>query len=345
MPNADLVLEGGGVKGLGLIGAVERFMHAGYTFQRVAGTSAGSILAAFVAAGIDTDALSSVMNRLDYRRVPDRGRPGLPMVSEAVSLLHDGGAYKGDYLRDFVHHELQKLGVTTFGDLRLSDPEADKNQQPYQQYKLVVMATDITRGRLLRLPWDYPMLHLDPDEQLVADAVRASSSIPLFFDPVTISDGTTGEQRTLVDGGVLSSFPVEIFDRTDGAAPRWPTFGIKILPDLPGGSAQLLPNIALPALRVSQLLPAAHLLEQVVATAIVGHDQTYLERPCVSRRIISVDTSGIGIVEFDASKKKREAIVAKGDAAAGQFLQGWSWDRYKKECGGAPDASDRDGAT
>jgi NTE family protein len=350
MPNADLVLEGGGVKGVGLVGAVERFMRAGYTFQRVAGTSAGSVLAAFVAAGMGADALSSVMNRFDYRRVPDRGTPGWPMVSEAVSLLHRGGAYRGDYLRDFVHHELQKLGVATFGDLRLSDPEADKNERPSQRYKLVVMATDITHGRLLRLPWDYPRLNLDPDKQLVADAVRASSSIPLFFDPITITDGTTGEQTTLVDGGVLSSFPVEMFDRTDGEAPRWPTFGIKILPDLPGGSAQLLPPLALPALRVSQLLPATHLLEQVVTTAIVGHDQTYLERPCVSRRIISVDTAGIGIVEFDASKQKRDAVVAQGDAAAGQFLQGWNWDRYKQECrgvadGGVADTGDRDTVT
>ena len=41
MPKADLVLEGGGVKGLGLVGAVLHLMREGYTFPRVAGTSAG----------------------------------------------------------------------------------------------------------------------------------------------------------------------------------------------------------------------------------------------------------------------------------------------------------------
>jgi NTE family protein len=44
MPNADqadLVLEGGGVKGLGLVGAVGRLLRQGYSFPRVAGTSAG----------------------------------------------------------------------------------------------------------------------------------------------------------------------------------------------------------------------------------------------------------------------------------------------------------------
>ena len=202
MQNADLVLEGGGVKGLGLFGAVGRLMRAGYTFPRVAGTSAGSIIAALVAAGITADGLAEVMDRLEYPRVPDRGTPGLPGVSEGISLLRSGGAYQGDYLREFVYEELKKLGVTTFADLRRTDRQADKNLEPYQRYKLVVMATDITGGRLLRLPWDYRLLNLDPDEQLVADAVRASSSIPLYFEPITVRDGKSGEPTTLVDGGV-----------------------------------------------------------------------------------------------------------------------------------------------
>lgn len=337
MPNADLVLEGGGVKGLGLVGAVLRLMRAGYTFPRVAGTSAGSIMAAFVAAGMNADQLADVMDRLDYARVPDRGPPGLPGVSEGVSLLRSGGAYKGDYLREFVYEELKKLGgVQTFGDLRRTDRQADPNLQPYQRYKLVVMATDITAGRLLRLPWDYRLLHLDPDTQLVADAVRASSSIPLYFEPVIVHDGQSGQQSTLVDGGVLSNFPIEIFDRTDSAEPRWPTFGVTIIPTLPAGSAQLLPGIAL---RVVQLLPPAQLLEQVVATAIVGHDQTYLERPCVRRRAIEVDTSAVGIVEFDAPKEKRQAVVANGEKAAERFLNAWDWERFKKECRAVPDES------
>src|SRR5512143_458480 len=193
MPNADLVLEGGGVKGLGLIGAVGRLMRAGYTFPRVDGTSAGSITAALVAAGITADGLAEVIDRLDYARVPDRGPPGLPGVSEGISLLRSGGAYKGDFLRDFIYQELTKLGVTTFADLRWTDRQVEKNLEPYQRYKLVVMVTDITGGRLLRLPWDYRLLNLDPDEQLVADAVRASSSIPLYFEPVTVRDGHSGE--------------------------------------------------------------------------------------------------------------------------------------------------------
>ena len=335
MPKADLVLEGGGVKGVGLVGAADQLMRSGYTVERAAGTSAGSIVAAFLAAGLNADQLTEVMDCLQYERVPDRGPPGLPMVSEGFSLLRNGGAYEGEYVRDFVFEKLKSFGVSTFGDLRWTDGGADPNLSDNRQYKLVVMATDVTRGRLLRLPWDYPLLNLDPDEQIVADAVRASMSIPLFFDPVLIRDGKTGEATTLVDGGVLSNFPVEIFDRTDGKTPRWPTFGIQILPDLPVGSDQLLPPIAHPALRALRLMPAGRVLEQVVATAVVGNDQSHLERPCVGCRTIRVDTAGIGIVEFDASVKKRQTVVANGAKAAEQFLQTWDWDHYKKECRGA----------
>jgi len=191
-----------------------------------------------------------------------------------------------------------------------------------------VMATDITRGRLLRLPWDYHLLNLEPDEQLVADAVRASISIPLYFEPVTVRDGKTRAETTLVDGGVLSNFPIEIFDRTDRSDPRWPTFGVKVIPSIPVGDAQLFPGIVLPA------LPPVHLLEQVVATAIVGNDQTYLERPCVLRRAIQVDTSAVGVVEFDAPTEKRAAVLANGEQAAERFLRDWDWERYKRECRG-----------
>ena len=156
--------------------------------------------------------------------------------------------------------------------------------------------------------------------------MRASISIPLYFEPVIVRDGETGEPTTLVDGGVLSNYPIEIFDRTDLRPPRWPTLGIKVVPGLPAGDPELFPGIALPA------LPPVKLLERVVATAIVGNDQTYAERPCVRRRTISVDTSAVGVVEFDASEEQRATVIANGTAAAERFLQTWDWDAFRRAC-------------
>jgi NTE family protein len=327
---ADLVLEGGGMKGIALAGAARRLLRAGYRFERIAGTSAGAIVAALLAAGAGEQQLAAAMERLQYARVPDRGAPRLPLLGEATGLLHRRGAYAGRYIRAFVAEELAALGVRTFADLRRADPHDDPARERFQRYGLVVMATDVTRGRLLRLPWDYELLGLDPDSQLVADAVRASISIPLYFEPVVVRDGGDGDPTTLVDGGVLSNYPIEIFDRTDAVAPRWPTLGVKVVPELPAGDARLFPALALPA------LPPVHLLEQVVATAIVGNDQTYLERPCVRRRTIAVDTSAVGIVEFDAPPARRAQVVANGAAAADRFLRTWDWEAYRRECRSAP---------
>ena len=326
MPDADLVLEGGGMKGIGLGGAIVALMRAGYAFQRVAGTSAGAIAGALLAAGVDERGLTDAMARLRYSRVPDRGLPKIPILSEGISLLHSAGAYEGDYIHDFVRDELERLGVRTFGDLRRTDVGDDTNLPPARRYRLVVTATDITNGRLLRLPWDYELLGLEPDEQLVADAVRASVSIPLYFEPVIVRDGATGEPVTLVDGGVLSNYPVEIFDRTDLRPPRWPTFGVKVVPGVSAGELDLFPGVALPA------LPPVKLLERVVATAIVGNDQTYTERPCVRRRTINVDTSAVGVIEFDASEQQRATVIANGMAAAERFLQTWDWDAFQRAC-------------
>jgi NTE family protein len=314
------------MKGVALGGAVTALMRAGYSFRRVAGTSAGAIVAALLAAGISEPALTAAMERLKYPRVADRGFPKLPVVSEGISLLVHGGAYKGDYIHEFVREELERLGVVTFADLRRTDRGADPALAPYQRYKLVVMATDVTNGRLLRLPWDYGLLGLEPDEQRVADAVRASIAIPLYFEPVVVRDPQSGAETTLVDGGVLSNFPIEIFDRTDANPRRWPTIGIKLMPGLPAGDQQLFPGHVLPR------LAPVKLLESVVATAIVGNDQTYLQRPCVRWRTIQLDTHSVGIVEFDAPQEKRDTLVANGRAAVEAFLATWDWERFKREC-------------
>ena len=98
------------------------------------------------------------------------------------------------------------------------------------------MTSDITRGQLLRLPWSYEQYGINPDGQRLADAVRASMSIPFFFRPSFLAV-PGGDPSVLVDGGMLSNFPVDTFDRTDGKPQRWPTIGIKL-------SAKQVPNQA-----------------------------------------------------------------------------------------------------
>lgn len=68
--SADLVLEGGGVKGIGHVGAITALVEKGYTFKRVAGTSAGAIVASLVAAGMTPPAMQAEMQKGRLHAVP-----------------------------------------------------------------------------------------------------------------------------------------------------------------------------------------------------------------------------------------------------------------------------------
>ena len=72
---ADLVLEGGGVKGIALVGAISVLEERGYQFRRVAGTSAGAIVGSLVAANARAAELQEIMRAVDYRGFRD-GRGG-----------------------------------------------------------------------------------------------------------------------------------------------------------------------------------------------------------------------------------------------------------------------------
>jgi NTE family protein len=322
---ADLVLSGGGVKGIGLVGAVVALMDAGYRAQRVSGTSAGSIVGAVVAAAamgnqLGPEEVKELALQLDYHKFTDPGTlERLPVLGPSLAVLRGTGIYKGDYAHDWVRGQLKNLGVRTFGDLAIDDD----NLPAEQRYKLVVTVADVTTGQLVRLPWDYRRVYgLDPDEQSVADAVRASMSIPFFFRPVTLT-GAGGLTSTLVDGGILSNFPIDSLDRTDRRPPRWPSFGVTVLPNLPEGNDKVIP-----ALAPIRLLGPPHLLESVITTVLVGHDQAYLSQPWVNARTIRVDSTDVGFLDFDISDNEIEALYAKGYAAAEKFLSSWDWDGY-----------------
>ncbi|MGZ4480134.1 MAG: patatin-like phospholipase family protein [Nocardioidaceae bacterium] len=324
---ADLVLEGGGVKGIGLVGAVSTLAEAGYRFPRVAGTSAGAVVAAFVAAlqhaGEPLERLEEIARSVDYRRLRDRGpvRRAAGPLSRAFdgwALAFDGGVFEGQYLRSWLAGSLADLGVRTFADLRAEDP--DSSLPPEQRYGLVVTASDVSQHRLVRFPWDYPLYGLDPDEQEVADAIRASASIPFFFEPVTLRSPRDQSVSTLVDGGVLSNFPIALFDRTDQRPPRWPTFGVRLSMRAAG------------RVHTQEVRGPVSLALSVAETMLEACDAAHIGDPCVLARSVFVDTSGISPVDFTLSPDLQAHLLAAGRRATTGFLRGWDWPRYLKEC-------------
>ncbi|HEY5859729.1 MAG TPA: patatin-like phospholipase family protein, partial [Actinomycetota bacterium] len=297
--DADLVLEGGGVKGIGLVGAFSTLVDHDYTFHRIAGTSAGAIVGALIAAGMPPEDLQRVMRSVDYGHFQDEGFVDhLGLVGKGISILFEKGIYEGRYLVEWLDGILMDLGARTFGDLRIEDPNSSLPTE--RAYKLVIMASDVTRGRLVRLPWDYPRYGLDPDEQLVADAVRASMSIPFFYEPQRFYGRDEHGERLrsfMVDGGMLSNFPIEVFDRTDGKPPRWPTFGIKL-------SAK--PSV--PQLQRFEVNGALGLAKAMVGTMTNFHDQMHIDDPSVLARTMFVDTQHVKATDFDLDEPSQDML-------------------------------------
>lgn len=198
--------------------------------------------------------------------------------------------------------------MRTFGDLRTGE-------QPEQfAWSLVVTASDLSRRRLVRIPWDLSTYGIDPDDFSVARAVHASSAIPYVFEPVRVAGATW------VDGGLLSDFPVQLFDRPDGQ-PRWPTFGIRLSarPGIPPTHPVHGP--------VSLGLAA-------IETLVSNQDNAYIDDPCTVRRTVFVAADEVSPIDFDITVQQREALYQRGLQAGQQFLQTWNYADYLAACGG-----------
>ena len=211
--------------------------------------------------------------------------------------------------------------MRTWGDLRIDwDPETPVEQR----YSLVVIVSDVSRGRMLRLPWDFEqLLGVDPDRMPVADAVRASASIPFFFRPwrLPVDPRLAGGRQELVitDGGMLSSYPIGLFDDD----PVRPTIGVKL-------SARLGPAHAPWRTRRPDLHGARPR----------GHDDQRprpdLRRPAVGGLAHDLRRHPRGPLDrlrIDADTKAR--LFDNGLRAAANFLVDWDYDEWRREYAGA----------
>lgn len=318
----DLVFEGGGVKGIGLAGAFGYLDEQGFKPQRVAGTSAGAITAALVAAGYSGEELRSlVLEQMKFKSFEDGGDW---LGSQAIEFVAHKGLHPGKYFEGWMRDRLRDKGITKFGQLR--DTSADGGGD----YRLQVIASDITEQRMLVLPRDAQQhLGVDPDELEIAAAVRMSMSIPIFFDPVVHHDPRNPrEQRLIVDGGLLSNFPVWLFDIPAGQVPRWPTFGLLLV--APNQQAPLVPGDA-PQHADEGKVSIKGFLLAIGHTMMEAHDRLYVEQANYARTI-PIDTLGVQTTQFsiDDDPQLKQRLYESGRNAAAEFLKTWDFDAYIK---------------
>lgn len=306
---ADAVFEGGGVKGIGLVGAVAVAEEKGYHWVNVAGTSAGAIVATLLAAGYTAPELKEVIQELDYKRFKDASPlDKIPVLGPLTSLILEKGIYEGKFFENGIRGLLKQKNVETFNDLVLQDYRGDERYR----FKLRVIASDITSGRLLVLPQDIAEFGVRPEDLNVAFAIRMSMSIPFFYEPVVIKDLKTNQAHFIVDGGLLSNFPVWLFD-SEEAVPAWPTIGFKLVEPEEGAPNNIRGPISL--------------LGALFSTMMEAHDARYIKDENFVRTI-PIRTLGVKTTDFDISTEMSEALYESGREAAQKFFATWNFPEY-----------------
>jgi NTE family protein len=316
MHEADGVFQGGGVKGLGLVGALEAFADrsqfpATYfdNWINLAGTSAGAIVAAYLACGHTVDETVDLVKTTPFASFQDWG-PGGEAIGGGLNLLRHHGLCHGQAFHDWFR---QAINEQTFGQIKAAG----------RMLKLI--ATDITRQEMLVLPDSLPNYKvpggsgaIDPDAFEVADAVRMSMSIPYFFQPIELVHGETKLTSTIVDGGVLSNFPVWIFDVEDRDATR-PTFGFKLVGGrTAGGSfAGITHALGWPVEMGADIF---HTTCEAWDKFWVSH-ATYV-------RTCAISAGDIATTDFNLTTDQEAWLLDSGRQAGAAFLKAWDPSEY-----------------
>ncbi len=326
-PFKNLIFEGGGVKGIAYVGAMqvlgkERILD---NIKRVGGTSAGAINAVLFAAGYTNDETSGILKKLNFNDFKDES---WGVLRDMERLREEYGWYKGDYFREWIGELLKnKVGHTdvTFKALK------EKTGRD-----LYVYATNISTqyGEV------YSTEHTP--RMRVADAVRRSMSIPLFFRAIR-----DDRNDVFVDGGVLNNYPIKLFDRekyvdknNHKAETKYYAKANEAFTDKSPGHSLYTYNKETLGFRLDSEKEIAVFRDgqepqhqnienfldytiQLIETILDAQLNTHLHSDDWHRTIY-VDTLGVKTTEFDLSDERKTALIESGKEATTKYLDWWN---------------------
>ena len=206
----NLVLEGGGVRGLAYAGAFSELEKTGILQQldKVAGTSAGAIAGVMISLGYKSFEIDSIMLSLPVEEFND-GRGGI--VGKYRRVRHKYGMYKGQKFEQW----MQQLIKHKTGDGNLSFSALHQLHLQNNLFKdFYCTGTNLSKQQLDIFSYEHT------PEMSVSLAVRISGGIPLYFEPVILNDqyqkiesaDTISFRNYYVDGGMIANYPIGIFD-------------------------------------------------------------------------------------------------------------------------------------
>ncbi len=237
----NLVFSGGGILGIAYIGVLEYLHMIGIIpdIKRVAGTSAGAITACITSFNLPFLETKQIADSLDYSRVPSTTDPdefsffsknGKAKLDKifintecAYRLITKYGWYSSSYFYYWIKNQIQ----TQFDMAKKSPPYTFRDFQNSSIHKdgrkfkdLYIIGTDVsTKSSCVFSAEDTPDLE-------VAEAVRISMSVPLFFEAVkesnTFLEKMQNKPKIYSDGGVMYNYPITLFDDDE---PSFQTIG------------------------------------------------------------------------------------------------------------------------
>ncbi len=213
MKYSNLVFEGGGVKGIAYVGVLEAIttiplkrheepINLKQDIKRVAGTSAGAITALLVSLNYNVDEIKKELSEVDFNKFADKPTWKEWLISLPYRYRGEHYIYEGTEFLSWIHKVIEKkLGKATI---------TFKELKEYGCKELYIIGTNLTKRKIEIFSSEHtPNMPIDI-------AVRASMAIPFIFKGVRFSIDNKAYDPNgkdiYVDGGVISNYPIEIFD-------------------------------------------------------------------------------------------------------------------------------------
>ncbi|MFC4022815.1 patatin-like phospholipase family protein [Oceanobacillus longus] len=294
----DGVFSGGGVKAFAYVGVLESMKEQNLQLERVAGTSAGAIVASFIAAGFELDEIKELISQLDLTQLVDP--PVLTKLlpfTKWLFLYRVLGINKGDKLERWLELTLARKNIHTFHDIKPG--------------YLKVVVSDLSLGKLIVIPDDLERVYgIQPEFFPVAKAIRMSAGFPFFFMPKKMP-GKYKKKSLMVDGGLLSNFPLWIFDNNGSEIKKRPLLGIKITDASEDGIGP------------RDIRNALDMFHALFSTMKQAHDARYISKN-EKQNILFVPIKNTGTVNFHISQTAKENLIENGRKYATDFFKNWS---------------------
>jgi NTE family protein len=313
----NLVFEGGGVKGIAYVGAMEILERKGILkdITRVGGTSAGAINAVLLGLNYSVAETQDILGKLNFRRFLD---DSWGIARDTNRLITEFGWYKGDYFRRWIGEIIErKTGNSEATFLEVNSLKAER-----RFHDLYFMGTNLSTGFGEVFSFEHT------PRTCVADAVRISMSIPLFFAAKRSMRGDV-----YVDGGVVDNYPVKLFDRQKyvAAHSRVPEYYEKHNQELRRAGKTVSPyvyNKETLGFRLDSAREIAVFRDQAepehqkiedfftytwaLVETILSIQNGYHLHGDDWQRTIYIDTRGVGTTDFDLSDEKKSELVESG---------------------------------